>query len=269
MSLKKETKLKEILSQYKELAIAYSGGVDSTYLADVAHEVLGKHAYILIADSPSLPRSEFNEAVSIAESRHWNLTILQTKELSNDEYVKNDINRCYFCKSALFDEMKEFTRENKIRYISYGAIIDDLSDHRPGAEAAQYHNAFAPLQEAELSKADIRQRSKDRNLPTWDKPSMACLSSRIPTGTPVTRETLSQVERAEQILKDAGLWQYRVRHGETTCRIEIDASDFKILLDDTIRNTILERIKDCGYQKVLLDLTPYQRESKDVLEAVI
>ncbi|MCM8541072.1 MAG: ATP-dependent sacrificial sulfur transferase LarE, partial [Lentisphaeraceae bacterium] len=178
--LDKEIRLKEILSSLDSIAIAYSGGVDSTYLAEIAHEALSHKARMIIADSPSIPRSELNEAIKIAKDRNWNLTVINTSEHLDPKYQENSGERCYYCKSELFNEMNKWSLENGVSQIAYGAIMDDLGDHRPGAKAADEHRVTAPLQDAGLSKEEIRQLSERRGLPTFSKASFACLASRLP-----------------------------------------------------------------------------------------
>ena len=180
----KEQALIRLLKKYKTLAVAYSGGVDSTYLADCASEALGNHAIILIADSPSLPRSELKEAIELAQKREWNLEIIHPKEHENPAYLANQGDRCFHCKDALFNHMKHFLEARPTTQLAYGAIEDDRTDHRPGTQAASKHNAIAPLQQVMLYKSEIRQLSSARGLPTAEKASFACLGSRFPTGTP-------------------------------------------------------------------------------------
>lgn len=255
----KEEDLKRILAQYPSIAVAYSGGVDSTYLADVAHEVLGDEAGAVLADSPSLPRSELKEALALAEARQWRITVIVTDEFTNENYLKNDGRRCYYCKSALFRKMKEYADENGVAVLAYGAMADDSFDPtRLGALAATEYDIVAPLQEAKLGKDDIRQLSRRRGLPTAEKASFACLSSRFPKGTPVTIEALQQIEDAEEALKRHGFYQYRARHHGDICRIEIDMKDIERFLDPSIRHRIVKDITEAGYKHVVLDLAGYK-----------
>lgn len=254
----KEEDLKRILAQYPSIAVAYSGGVDSTYLADVAHEVLGDEAGAVLADSPSLPRSELKEALALAKGRQWRITVIVTDEFTNENYLKNDGRRCYYCKSALFRKMKEYADENGVAVLAYGAMADDSFDPtRLGALAATEYDIVAPLQEAKLGKDDIRQLSRRRGLPTAEKASFACLSSRFPKGTPVTIEALQQIEDAEEALKRHGFYQYRARHHGDICRIEIDMKDIEKFLDPAIREQIVQEITQAGYKHVALDLAGY------------
>jgi len=188
-TLEKEAALRQTLADYGALAIAYSGGVDSALLSDVAHEALGAEARVLIADSYSLPRSELKEAVELAERRGWNLEIIKTDEFSNEEYLKNDGRRCYFSKAALFKEMEAYAAANGVKVLAYGEISEDRMDPtRLGAQAAREYRVVAPLADAGLHKDEIRALSKRRGLPTWNKASFACLSSRFPKGTRVNPE---------------------------------------------------------------------------------
>ncbi|MFL2876693.1 MAG: ATP-dependent sacrificial sulfur transferase LarE [Pontiellaceae bacterium] len=255
----KEQALIRLLRNYETLAVAYSGGVDSTYLADCANEALGNHAIILIADSPSLPRSELKEAIELAQKREWNLEIIHPKEHENPAYLANQGDRCFHCKDALFNHMKHFLEAHPSTQLAYGAIEDDRADHRPGNQAASNHNAVAPLQQVLLYKSEIRQLSSARGLPTAEKASFACLGSRFPTGTPINLKKLSQVEAAEEILRQHGYRQYRVRHHEEICRIEINPSDFEKLLNE--RESLLQKIKATGYRYITLDINGYNTGS--------
>jgi len=255
----KEAALKEILAGYPSLAVAYSGGVDSAYLADVAHEVLGAKADMVLADSPSLPRSEFRDASELANSRGWNFIVITTQEFENEEYLKNDGRRCYFCKSELFRRMKDYAEAKQVTNLAYGAMADDAFDPtRLGALAATEHQIVAPLQFAKLGKAEIRHLSRQRGLPTSEKASFACLSSRFPKGTRVTLEDIAKVEAAEEILRKHNFYQFRVRHHGDTCRIEIDPGDMAKFADPAIREDVVSGIQAAGYTTVTLDLGGYK-----------
>lgn len=261
-AIEKEGRLQELLAGYGSIVIAYSGGVDSTYLADVAHDALGADARVLMGDSASLPRSEKDEAIAIARERGWNLEIIPTEEFDQEDYLRNDGTRCYHCRTELFTKMQRFAERSGIKTLAYGAIVDDLLDPtRLGAKAASERRVVAPLQEAELSKAEIRILSARRNLPTADKASFACLSSRFPKGTRVTKEDIARVEAAEETLKQLGFRQYRARHHGDLCRIEIDATDLPKLLDDAIRRQVVQAISAVGYRYVTLDLACYRTGS--------
>jgi uncharacterized protein len=261
-TLEKEQRLKEIIGGYGGMAVAYSGGVDSTYLAAVAHEVLGDKAGLVIADTPSIPRSELAEAKSLARERGWNLSIIKTFEFEKEEYLKNDTMRCYHCKTELFQEMQKYARESGVEVMAYGAIAEDALDPtRVGHKAADEHAVAAPLQEAGLSKEEIRELSRARDLPTAEKASFACLASRFPTGLRVSREAVSKVEQAEELLKSLGFRQYRARHHGELCRIEVDPGDIGKVLDPEMRQRIVKGCRDAGYRFITLDLAGYRTGS--------
>lgn len=258
----KEEALKKLLANYGGLAVAYSGGVDSTYLADVAHEVLGDRLRLLLADSPSMPRSEFDEAITIARDRGWRLDVIHTREFEKEEFLQNNRNRCYICKGELFDRMRAYAAEHAIPVIAYGETADDTADAtRVGKIAADEKGVLAPLLDAGLKKDEIRLLSRRRNLPTWNKASFACLASRFPTGRPLTIEEIARVERAEETLKRHGFRQYRARHHGDLCRIEIDPQDFTRLLAPEVSAVIVAELKKAGYRYVTLDLAGYRTGS--------
>jgi uncharacterized protein len=261
-ALEKEERLKVLLSSYGAIAIAYSGGVDSTYLSDVAHGTLGANARILLGDSPSIPRSEVAEATALAEERGWNFEVLFTDEFQNDDYLKNDGTRCYHCRTELFTKMRAFAEHAGIPKLAYGEITDDLVDTtRLGAKAASEFSVVAPLVEANMTKAEIRVLSERRGLPTADKPSFACLSSRFPVGTRVSVEDLQKVEKAEEALKKLGFRQYRARHHGDLCRIEVDPDDLPRLLDSELRDAVVASVRGAGYRFVTIDLSGYRTGS--------
>ncbi|MCM8527787.1 MAG: ATP-dependent sacrificial sulfur transferase LarE [Lentisphaeraceae bacterium] len=259
--IEKERQLKEIIQNLGSIAVAYSGGVDSTYLAAISNEVLRAKARMVIADSPSIPRTELNEAVRIAKERNWNLTIINTSEHLDSNYQENSGDRCYYCKSELFNEMDKWCRENNISRIAYGAIMDDLGDHRPGAKAADEHNVCAPLQDAGLSKEEIRVLSQKRGLPTFSKASFACLASRLPVGEKVTVKKLGQIEMAEEVIKKLGVNQYRARHHGDICRIEVGYDEIDTVFNPENRDFLVKEIKKLGYSFVTLDLSGYKTGS--------
>ncbi len=251
----KERALLDELKSYGAIAVAYSGGVDSTYLADVAHEALGENAMMVIADSPSIPREELQEAVQMATDRGWNLRIIQTEEHLRDDYLENKGDRCFHCKNELFTKMEMILSEFGDIVLAHGAIEDDKGDVRPGTQAAANHCVVAPLQNAGLYKREIRILSERRGLPTARKASFACLGSRFPTGTRIELEAMTQVEKAEAILRARGFSQYRIRHHGDLCRIEIDPLEFDKLMDE--RSEIVDAVKKTGYRFVTLDLSGY------------
>jgi len=255
----KEQDLLGELESYGSIAIAYSGGVDSTYLADCAHEALGHNAMMVIADSPSIPREELQEAIDMATRRGWNLRVIKTSEHLNDDYLANEGDRCFHCKNELFTKMETILSEFGDIVLAHGAIEDDKGDIRPGTQAAANHCVVAPLQNAGLYKKDIRILSERRGLPTARKASFACLGSRFPTGTRIDVESMTQIEKAEAILRARGYRQYRVRHHGDICRIEIDPLDFDKLMDE--RTEIVAAIKKTGYKFVTLDLSGYSMGS--------
>ncbi|MCK4564498.1 MAG: ATP-dependent sacrificial sulfur transferase LarE [Verrucomicrobia bacterium] len=256
---KKEQSLLDELKSYGAIAVAYSGGVDSTYLADCAHEVLGQNARMIIADSPSIPRAELQEAIDMATARGWNLRVIQTNEHLSDEYLENKGDRCFHCKNELFSKMETILSEFDDVILAHGAIEDDKGDVRPGTQAAANHCVVAPLQNAGLYKKEIRILSERRGLPTAEKASFACLGSRFPTGTRIDLESMTQVEKAESILKAHGYAQYRVRHHGDLCRIEIEPTDFDKLMNE--RTELAAAIKATGYKFVTLDLGGYSMGS--------
>ena len=265
MSVSKLEKLRALLRTYDSCLVAYSGGVDSVFLAHVAHEVLGEKSLAVIADSPSLPRRELQEAIEIAKQFAFPLRIVRTNEFQNESYLANPNNRCYFCKHELFTELEPIAREEHFAVIAYGENASDIGDHRPGAKAASEFQIRAPLKEVGLTKAEIRELSAKLGLPTADKPQMACLSSRIPYGESVTPEKLRMIEEAECVLRDLGFFDVRVRHHELKqgqlARIEVGLDEMKKFFGDGAFEKIARVIKEIGYAHVTLDLQGYRRGS--------
>ena len=214
VSANKLEQLRAALRAHGSCLVAYSGGVDSVFLARVAHEVLGGRALAVIADSPSLPRRELQEALEIAAKFQFPVRVVRTAEFENPNYLSNPANRCYFCKHELFEQLAPIARAEKFAVIAYGENASDNGDFRPGAQAAAEFQVRAPLKEVGLTKSEIRELSAQLGLPTADKPQMACLSSRIPQGEPVTPEKLAMIEAAEYVLRDLGFHDVRVRHHE-------------------------------------------------------
>lgn len=253
--------LDEILKSYGRLIVAFSGGVDSTFLAEAANRAVGDNAVAVTAISDSYPEREMKAAQKIAKEIGIRLETVSTGELEIEGYVNNSINRCYFCKSELFDKLKVIAEKYNMGTIVYGAIPDDIGDHRPGMDAAKEMGIRAPLIEANLTKTDIRQASKKWKLKTWDKPAFACLSSRFPYGTRITREKLRQVDQAEQFLYDLGIHQFRVRHHDNFARIELDKDGINMMRQKNIRRQTDQKFKSLGYSFVALDLQGYRSGS--------
>jgi uncharacterized protein len=273
VSLNKLENLQELLRSYGSCLVAYSGGVDSVFLAFVANQVLGEKCLAALADSPSLPRRELDEAVAIAGRFSIPLQIIRTAEFENPAYLSNPNNRCYFCKHELFTQLTPLARSGAFAVIAYGENASDTGDHRPGAQAAGEFQVRAPLKEACLTKSEIRALSAQFGLPTADKPQMACLSSRVPYGEAVTPEKLRMIEEAEYVLRDLGFYDVRVRHHELTgggraaslARIEVGADEMPKLLVDGTFARVAQALRKIGYAHVTLDLQGYRRGSVNEL----
>ena len=276
VSANKLEQLRAALRAYGSCLVAYSGGVDSVFLARVAHDVLGDRALAVIADSPSLPRRELQEALAIAATFQFPVRVVRTAEFENPDYLANPANRCYFCKHELFEQLAPIARAEKFAVIAYGENASDNGDFRPGAQAAAEFQVRAPLKEAGLTKAEIRELSAQLGLPTADKPQMACLSSRIPYGDPVTPEKLAMIEAAEYVLRDLGFHDVRVRHHELSplpstlnpqpstshlARIELGPAEIPRFLENGVMTKVAEALKKIGYAHVTLDLQGYRRGS--------
>jgi len=248
-----------------KVLVAFSGGVDSTFLLFAAKEALGaENVLALIAQSPTYPVEEIEQAIKIADNLGIKCLIIDTEEFQDENFVSNPQDRCYFCKKELFAKLKELAGEKGIEQVLDGSNLDDLSDYRPGARAKSEFGIRSPLQEAELTKEEIRQLSKAAGLPTWDKPSMACLSSRIPYGTRITQDILYKIGEAEKFIRSLGLKQVRVRHHDVMARIEVEPDEIPIVLRDSIRSKITTKLEELGYFFVALDLKGYRTGSMNI-----
>lgn len=257
----KEQKLFSILYSLRRVIVAYSGGTDSAYLAWAAHQALGGNAVAITADSASIPESHKRDAEQFARDCGFRHEYVDTHEFENPDYIKNDPNRCFHCKDELFTRLDEVARARGFEHIVYGVNVDDLGDYRPGQKAAKLHEVKAPLVEAGLTKAEIRELSRISHLATWDRPAAACLSSRIPYGTPVTLQNVKTVERGEEEIKALGFRQFRVRfHGELV-RIEIAREELARALTLEMAKAFTSIFKPLGFHYVTIDLEGYRQGS--------
>jgi len=257
----KRERLSEIIRGYGSLIVAYSGGVDSAFLAATAQQVLGEKAIAITAHSPSLSEDELTDAVDLATANSWNHRVIVTNEIDDPRYAVNDLQRCFFCKTELYTHLIEIARSEGWNAVANGTNADDLGDFRPGLDAARDFTVHSPMVEAGLTKADIRALSQEMELPVWDKPAQACLASRIPYGTMVTVEALTQIAKAERGLRQAGFRQLRVRHHGDVARIEVPVEDIPSLIDDETRQTIVKKIREAGYLYVTMDLAGFRSGS--------